>query len=331
MAFEPQLESLLLGLLQSVESGDLTANQARESLTRLVSNAQVGSRQLERERFRLGAREQQRRVRLAEQRAVEAERRSAGRAILKQTRDIARFGPSSPMTTAAVARLKELGDPVGAARVEQAAEGRYRRLLEDENKRLVKAGAPLPDNFKQDVKELMQTPAGRARITEQVDEKVAEAKAETRRARLTKRLERGATRHALRLGMEPEKAIAAGESAASMKVKLGRGAYAIPEALGKQAMRGKLVKHGGRAAAAGLGLLLLSKLFGGGKDVANIPSDVQMQMALMAQEQARRGEAGETIQEGRQLRNVSTLLGILKMLQGVQGMQMQAPSMSRIA
>ena len=337
MPAETQFEQLLLGLLQSVESGELTANQARESLTRLVANIQVGNRQLARERFRLGAREQQRRARLTEAQTAERIRRERAHAIMRETGTIARGGPSSPVATAAVARLKELGDPVGAARIEEAAQSRHQELFGRLNKKLADAGAPLPDNLEQTTRELMQTRAGKVKLERLVDEKVKD----TKRARLASASEqvrelRGTREAFQRLGTgiltsDPARlSKTIGERVAGEQKIVGK--LLDPRARARQlAGRAKLTRGGLWGGGIGLlGLLLANKIFG--KDEGpELSPQMQMQMALMAQQQAKQNEAGETIQQGRQLRNVSTLLGIIKMLQGMQGGQLEPPRLSRIA
>jgi len=331
MAFDDEMQDILLRLFKSVQSGELTANQARESLTRLVAGEMRGEQRMDVEHVRLAGRREQQRAKLLEQQAAERARLKEVGRIVRMTRDISKHGPSSPTVTAAIARLKELGAPVEAGRMEQAAEAQHRRLFEDANKEITSAGAPLPENFEQKTKVYMQTDAGRARMKEEVNKAIADAKVKGRKERYTARMDKAAMREAARAGFSPKEAATRGPEAAATRMKLGRDMFSIEGDLAKQAGRAKLTRGGLWAGGAGiLAYLLANKIFK--KDEGpELSPEMQMQMAMMAQQQAKQSEAGDTIQDGRQLRNVSTLLGIMKMLQGMQGMQMQAPPMSRIA
>jgi len=99
-----------------------------------------------------------------------------------------------------------------------------------------------------------------------------------------------------------------------------RRGLALSEATARSRRGGMLKGAAGVALLAFLG----SKLFGG-KEQGGSQLPPEMQMALAAQLQRSQGAGDDGKAFGRDLTNTSRLLGIIKMLQGMQGMQSAEP------
>jgi len=120
------------------------------------------------------------------------------------------------------------------------------------------------------------------------------------------------------------KRLLASEQVAAKQAAREASATEAAAALEKAPKKGGL-KRAGLWGAGGLAAFLLASKMFSGKDEGGPRLPPEMQMALAAQLQNQQG-----VNTSQTLRDMSKMLGIIKMLQDIQGMQPQQPSMARI-